>query len=77
MAKIQIDQVKKAEIIGILGDVRQRLGAESETDNSVDDEINSLSNHELIAEFCGFQFGDNEIWNVFKSKFDRLEGMDK
>jgi hypothetical protein len=35
----------------ILGDLRERMGAESATDPSKDNEINSLSNHDAFDNF--------------------------
>lgn len=45
----------------ILIAVRQRLGAESETDTSRDEAIKHMTPKELMARYAGWQLGD-EYW---------------
>jgi len=40
--------VEKLTQLGIIGDVRQCLGADDENDTSVDDRINTMSNSGLV-----------------------------
>lgn len=44
-----------------LGDIRKRLGAKDEDDESRDDEINQMSAEELCAKKSGWELGD-ESW---------------
>jgi hypothetical protein len=72
-----MDNIKKLRRIGILGDVRQRLGAIDEKDDTLDDEINGLDNSKLIELHCGWKLGDGSWWTDFKQMFDTLEEIDK
>lgn len=72
-----MDNVKKLRNISILGDVRKRLGASDEKDDSCDDKINELDNSKLIELHCGWLLGDGAWWTDFKEMFDKLEAMDK
>lgn len=67
--------IEKLKEIGILEEIRQRLGAENENDESKDNKINSISNHRLIKEYCTWQIGDGTWWDYMKSYFDQLEEM--
>lgn len=69
--------IEKLKKIGILGAVRQRLGAQSAIDETYDKRINEMTNSMLIAEWCGWELGDEYWWNKMKGMFDRLEAMDK
>jgi hypothetical protein len=69
--------VEKLEDIGILNEIRQRLGAEDELDESKDEKINNLSNHQLISAWCAWELGDKSWWDKMKQMFDRLEELDK
>ena len=70
-------QVEKLNQIGILGKVRQRLGAENEADEKHDDKINELSNSKCIGLSIGWELGDDNWWHDAKSDFDKLEELDK
>jgi|GEM_PF-1881565 len=76
MKKIKTN-VEKLEDIGILGEIRQRLGAEDKLDESKDEKINNLSNHQLISAWCAWKIGDKFWWEKMKQMFDRLEELDK
>lgn len=53
--------VEKLDGLGILGDVRQRLGADKEDDTRYDDQINSMSPRELTKEYTAWILG-SESW---------------
>lgn len=72
-----MNNVEKCEKIGILGAVRQRLGADSASDSRCDDEINEMTNHDLISAWCGWRLGDSSWWESMKSIFDSLEELSK
>jgi hypothetical protein len=67
--------VEKLEEVGILGDVRQRLGANDESDSSKDHKINEMDNERLVKEWCGWHLGDGSWWTSMKSYFDQLEEL--
>ena len=69
--------VEKLQKIGILGDVRESLGAEDAKDETYDDTINEMNNSTLIEQWCRWHIGDRSWWTTMKSNFDRLEEMDK
>lgn len=48
---------EKLKSLGMLGDVRQRLGSNGANDSSLDEEINILSNTELVANFTAWHLG--------------------
>lgn len=65
--------IEKLNQVGILGDVRQRCGADDENDTSVDSRINEMDNSDLIAAWCGWHIGDGGWWRTMKMYFDSLE----
>lgn len=73
----KVTNIEKLDDLGILGDVRQRLGADDENDTQFDDRINGMPNKKLIALHCGWVLGDESWWNDFKYKFDELKRIDK
>jgi hypothetical protein len=68
---------EKLNRIGRLGDVRQRLGADSPEDESQDVRIEKMTNTDMIAKSVGWSLGDDNWWIDSKSDFDRLEEIDK
>ena len=66
-------KLRKINSLGILGDVRQRLGADDENDETFDEEIISMSNTDIIGAYCGWQLGDKSWWHHMKNLFDKLE----
>ena len=70
-------QVEKLEHVGILSNVRQRLGAKDENDESLDEKINKLSNSKCIGLSMGWELGDDSWWHDAKGQFDELEELDK
>ena len=64
--------VEKLESLGILGDVRERLGAEDENDTSKDERINHMTPDRLVTEWCGWEIGDPIWWSKMKGYFDFL-----
>lgn len=67
--------VEKLKQIGILGDIRQRLGADSAKDDTYDEEINLLDSHEILKQYSAWILGDKHWWSELKSVFDRLENL--
>ena len=72
-----MNNVQKLKQIGILGSVRQRLGADDKNDEKYDDDINEMSNHNLIRAYTGWRLGDGSWWDSLKGMFDDLEELDK
>ena len=71
-----MNNVEKLEQIRILGEVRQRLGADDKNDEKYDDDINEMSNHNLIRAYTGWNLGDGSWWDSLKGMFDDLEEID-
>jgi len=69
--------VQKLEELGILGDIRQRLGSQDEYDDSKDSKINQSNNSMLVRAWCGWHIGDGGWWDSMKYYFDSLEELDK
>lgn len=69
--------VEKLEKLGILGTLRMRLGASSEDDGSFNSEINSMSNNEIVRQYCAWYLGVGDWWDDMKKIFDQLEEMQK
>lgn len=53
--------VEKLEELGMLGNVRQRLGAKDEDDTSQDEIINEMTNQELVERDSAWELG-SEQW---------------
>lgn len=74
--------IEKLKISGGLKAVIGRLGGGEygkRVDNveEIEEEINEMSNHELVAKIAGWELGDETWWNNFKGIFDKLEELDK
>ena len=65
--------VEKLTQLGIIGDVRQRLGADDENDTSSDTRINQMDNSQLIEQWTGWHLGDGSWWRTMKAYYDGLE----
>jgi len=63
----------KLRDLGILGDIRQRLGAADENDSSFDDDINSMSADELVAEWSGWVLGSPDWWKTMNRLYTQLK----
>jgi len=63
--------------IGIIGDIRQRLGAKDENDTQMDIRINVYSTDQLVKAWAGWQLGDGSWWTTMKSYYDKIEELDK
>lgn len=68
-----MNNTAKLESLGILGDIRKRLGAEDEYDISQDTKINNMTPHQLVKEWCAWQLGDGTWWTQMKHYFDVLK----
>ena len=57
------------ELSGDIGDIRERLGAENEDDESFDEQINAMSSKEICMAWSGWNLGDGswakEIINMY------------
>jgi hypothetical protein len=67
--------VEKLTQLGIIGDVRQRLGGSDKNDTSRDDIINKMDNSELVEQWTGWHLGDGSWWNTMKAYYDGLERL--
>lgn len=72
-----MDNIKKLRKIGILGDIREFIGADHSQDDSCDEEINKLDNSKLIELWFRYRLGDGSWWTGAKEWFDQMEEMDK
>jgi len=68
--------IEKLKKLGILGQVRQRQGANDENDGTYDEDINEMDNSKLIEQYCGWYLGDGGWWTDMKYNFDKLVEMD-
>lgn len=64
--------VEKLDQLGILGDIRKRLGAENEIDTSQDESINASSNDELMIHYTAWKLGHGSWWTLLKHFYDKL-----
>lgn len=64
--------VEKLEGLGILGDVRERLGAKDGEDTLFDERINSMSARELIGEYTGWVLGSSSWADTILDIFAEL-----
>jgi hypothetical protein len=71
-----MQKLSKLKRLGILGDVRQALGADSEHDESKDKKIISSSNEDIIGLYSQWHLGDKYWGKDFISKFKALEKED-
>lgn len=67
--------VEKLNELGILGDVRQNMGANNENDTSFDEQINTLNNKQLISRYCAWHLGDGSWWLDFISLYEDLNDL--
>ena len=70
-----MENVQKLRELNKLGVIRQRLGAEDAESESHDEEINSMTNSQLIEAWCGWYLGDGSWWMDMKRDFDKLEKL--
>lgn len=57
--------------LGILGDVRERIGLHPK-DASLDEAINKMTPDRIVEEWCGWEIGDTIWWTELKTIFDEL-----
>ena len=74
MAKNVLEMTDRLRDLGILGDIRQRLGAKDEHDSSFDKQIDSMSEDELISEWSAWKLGSSEWWKTMNRMYNRLRG---
>jgi hypothetical protein len=62
----------KLNELGILGDIRQRLGGEDENDSSLDSQIDLMSAHDIISEWSAWKLGSSEWWKQMNNMYNSL-----
>jgi hypothetical protein len=72
MAKNVTTMVERLRDHGILGDVRQRMGAENDNDDLFDSEINEMTPDQVMYEWVGWKLGYGSWWYKFKEAYDRI-----
>ena len=73
-----LNNVEKLTQLGIIGDIRQHLGADDENDTSFDNMINKMNNSALVEAWTGWNLGGGYwCWSVMKAHYDRLEELSK
>lgn len=72
MAKNVTEMTERLKDLGILGDIRQRLGADNENDTSFDKDIDQMTADELMYAWAGWKLGYGAWWTDMKKKYDRL-----
>lgn len=68
-------KVEMCENLGILGDVRQRLGANDEDDISFDADIEQMNRVEIIEAWCGWNLGDSSWARHILRFYEGLAGF--
>ena len=58
--------------LGIIGDIRQRLGAKDEQDSSFDKQIDSMTADEIMSEWSAWKLGSSEWWKDMNRMYNRL-----
>ena len=72
MAVNVTEMTERLKDLGILGDIRQRLGAKDGNDTSCDKDIDQMTADELMYAWAGWEFGYGDWWTDMKNKYDRL-----
>ena len=67
--------IEKLEEVGILEEVRKRVGAESGEDTTYDDEINELNNEELVGKWTGWKLGSEEWAHTVIGYYNHLNEL--
>jgi len=73
----KMTNVEKLTRLGIIGHVRQRLGADDANDTRRDDLINKMNNSKLVEQWAGWYLGDGSWWTTMKGYYDELEKLSK
>jgi hypothetical protein len=58
--------------LGILGDIRKRLGAKDEKDSSFDNQIDLMTADEIMSEWSAWKLGSSEWWKDMNRKYNCL-----
>ena len=72
MAVNVTEMTERLKDLGILGDIRQRLGADNENDTSFDKDIDQMTADELMYAWAAWKLGYGDWWTDMKKKYDRL-----
>lgn len=65
--------IKKLEDLYMLGDIRQRLGADDENDSSCDDKIIAMDARTATSAYVGWSLGNDEYGNDTIDKYTALK----
>lgn len=72
------NKLKLLKKMGILGDIRQRLGAKNEEDTSFDKTIEMMSTRDIVAAEYGWELGDNSWgYNIIDLYLRLTKALDK
>jgi len=69
--------IEKLKEIWILWDVRQRLWADNEDDDSRDHRLDDMDNKDLIAQWVWWNMWDESWAHSIINKYNILEDLDK
>ena len=72
MAKNVSEMTDRLKDLGILGDIRKRLGAKDEHDSSFDNQIDSMTEDEIMCEWSAWKLGSSEWWKDMNSIYNRI-----
>lgn len=67
--------IKTLEEMGILGDIRERLGAKGENDTSRDTRITNMDIKESVAAWSAWHLGDESWANDIIGKYQTLHNQ--
>jgi hypothetical protein len=70
-----VKNVEKLTQLDVIGDVRQRLGADDEKDTSSDDRINKMDNSKLSEQWTEWYLSDGSRQTTMKAYYDGLERL--
>jgi len=70
-------KIKHLARLNILGNIRQRMGADDEADDSVDFKIDKLTNQEAVEKASAWYLGDESWAREILYHYHELERMDK
>ena len=73
----KMGNIEILECLGMLGDVRERLGADDDKDTSMDDEINKLDSVQLVQEWSGWSLGSGHWAKDIIYNYNEIERLKK
>lgn len=72
----KIKNIEKLKLVGILGEIRLKYGAESVNDTSKDDIINEQTNYGLVEDWCEYTFGSSRFWRIMHHIYSELNQIE-